>query len=114
MNHGEVMPGPGLETPIRAMETEQAEHAYMNQLRAMPEPMDELREVPHKYNPPTSQQLLSEYEIRIRFLAKGCVISVGCKELAFGSVDSAMTALQDYVNNPKIASDFWKGQFNMV
>ena len=110
MNHGEVMPGPGIETAIRAMETEQAEHAYMNQLRAMPEPT----EVPHKYNPPTKQQLLSEYEIRIRFLAKGCVVSVGCKELAFSSVESAMSALQDYVNNPKIAGDFWKGQFNMI
>ena len=104
------MPGPGLETPIRAMETEQAEQAYINQLRAMPEPT----EVPHKYNPPTKQQLLSEYEIRIRFAHRGCLVSVGCKELAFSSVEEAMISIQEYVENPKGIGDYWKAQFNMM
>lgn len=68
----------------------------------------------HKYNPPTSQQLLSEYEIRIRFLAKGCVVSVGCKELAFSTVDEAMASIRSYVDDPKNVGDYWRGQFNMI
>ena len=96
MNHGEVMPGP------------------QATLRPMPEPINDLTEVPHKYNPPTSQQLLSEYEIRIRFLAKGCVVSVGCKELAFTSIEEAMISIQQYIDNPKGVGDYWKKEFNMI
>lgn len=97
MNNAEVMPGPGTEPAIRPYE-----------------PVPELTEAPPEYNPPTSQQLLSDYEIRIRFLAKGCVVSVGCKELAFSSIEEAMISIQEYVENPKGVGDYWRRQFNMV
>ena len=84
---------------------------YQDGLR-LNEPVPE--PTPHKYNPPTSQQLLSEYEIRIRFLAKGCVVSVGCKELAFSTVDEAMASIRSYVDDPKNVGDYWRGQFNMI
>lgn len=67
-----------------------------------------------KPNSLTSQQLLSEYEIRIRFLAKGCVVSVGCKELAFSSVEEAMSHVQNYVQDPRTIGDYWKKEFNMI
>lgn len=67
-----------------------------------------------KPNSLTSQQLLSEYEIRIRFLAKGCVVNVGCKELAFSSVEEAMSHVQNYVQDPKGVGDYWKKEFNMI
>ena len=84
---------------------------YQDGLR-LNEPVPE--PTPHKYNPPTKQQLLSEYEIRIRFLAKGCIVSVGCKELAFSSVEEAMNHVQNYVQDPKTIGDYWRKEFNMI
>ena len=83
---------------------------YQDGLRAMPEPTENV----HKYNPPTKQQLLSEYEIRIRFAHKGCIVSVGCKELAFSTVEEAMASIRSYVDDPKNVGDYWKAQFNMI
>ena len=104
MNHLE---NPPLEQAVRAMEIDQAERAYVNQLRAT-EP------VPEPSRPLTRQQLLAEYRISIRFLAKGCIVEIGCKEIAFSSVQSAMSAINDYVEDPKKAGDYWRGEFNMV
>ena len=64
--------------------------------------------------PLTKQQLLCEYEIRIRFLSKGCVVSVGCKDLAFSSVEEAMASIRSYIDDPKNVGDYWRGQFNMM
>ena len=86
---------------------------YQDGLR-LTEPVPEPTENVHKYNPPTKQQLLSEYEIRIRFAHKGCVVSVGCKELAFTSVEEAMASIRSYVDDPKNVGDYWRGQFNMI
>ena len=49
---------------------------------------------------PSNQEALREYEIRIRFLHKGCIVSVGCKEIAFEEVSGAMAAINAYVKNP--------------
>jgi hypothetical protein len=103
------MPGPGTQPAVRAIETEQAEQAYVNQLRATePVPVQE------PSRPLTRQQLLSDYKISIRFLSKGCVVEIGCKELAFSSAEEAMISIQEYVENPKEIGDYWRGQFNMI
>jgi hypothetical protein len=81
-----------------------------NRLTAVPEPFPELS----TSRPLTKQQLLAEYEIRIRFLAKGCVVSVGCKELAFGTIQGAMEAIEKYIEDPQNVGDYWRGQFNMI
>ena len=83
---------------------------YANRLTAMPEPIPELS----TSRPPTKQQLLSEYEIRIRFLSKGCVVSVGCKEIAFNTVREAMESIEKYVEDPQNVGEYWRGQFNMI
>lgn len=65
----------------------------MNELvEAVPTPEKEYR--------PTNKEALRHRRIEIRFLDRGCIISVGCKEIAFESVDNAMTELNAYVANP--------------
>jgi hypothetical protein len=44
-------------------------------------------------------ELLREHEINIRFLSIGCNISVGCKSVAFSTVEEGMIALNAYVTN---------------
>ena len=73
-----------------------------------PEPMS------NTPKPPTIQQLLSEYEIRIPFLSKGCVVSVGCKEIAFSTIEEAMKCINNYVENPEAVGEYWREQFNMI
>jgi hypothetical protein len=52
-------------------------------------------------------QLLREYEIAIRFLSRGCVIRVGCKEIAFEDTDNAMNELMEYAKDPYKTSEKW-------
>jgi len=104
-NRGGEIPEQPREQAVRAIETEQR---YQQDLVAV----DQLRENPAK--PSTKQQLLSDYEIRIRFLSRGCIVSVGCKEIAFSTVEDAMLAIQSYIEDPKKAGAYWRGEFNMI
>ena len=61
----------------------------------------------------TDQQVLKEYEIRIQFLDRGCIVNVGCKAVAFSNVISAIEAITEYVNNPKKIAKLWREEFNM-
>ena len=57
---------------------------------------------------PSDKDALSEYEIGIRFLSRGCVIRVGCKEIPFESSELAMKELNEYVVNPYETQKKWK------
>ena len=57
---------------------------------------------------PSRGEALREYEISIRFLNRGCVVSVGCKSIAFESVEVAMNAINDYVANPYEKQKEWR------
>jgi hypothetical protein len=46
---------------------------------------------------PSNQEALQEYEISLRFLSRGCVVRVGCKEIAFEDVNKAMAEINEYV-----------------
>lgn len=46
---------------------------------------------------PSKQECLSQYDISIRFLSRGCVVKVGCKEIPFEDVSNAMAHLNEYV-----------------
>ena len=61
---------------------------------------------------PKKQEILREYEIGIRFLSVGCVISVGCKEIPFRNVSEAMDELNKYVENPYEVGKKWHKLFN--
>lgn len=75
----------------------------LNQTYAVPPPIEETRE----YRPST-QQALTEHRIEIKFLSRGCVVSVGCKEIAFETVDAAMTELNAYVAEPYEMQKKWR------
>ena len=56
-------------------------------------------------------EMLKEYEIRIRFLALGCVVSVGCREVPFTSIAEGMSALNAYVADPDGEGQKWNELF---
>lgn len=60
----------------------------------------------------SKQEILQQYEVRIQFLSVGCIVNVGCKSIAFNSVNEAMKELNDYVENPRESSDKWYKKFN--
>jgi len=99
MNHLE---NPPLDQAIRADYLNQAERAYVNQPRAT-EPVPE----PKEYRP-SNQEVLREYEIRIQFFNRGCIVHVGCKSIAFETVESAMKEVNDYVNNTWESQQRWR------
>ena len=69
----------------------------------MPEPLDG----PQEYKP-SNKEALRNFEIRIRFLDRGCIVSVGCKEIAFENYIEAMAALNAYVANPWEEQQKWR------
>lgn len=75
--------------------------------------MDNLPQTTLTPTEPTIQRFsntyfLQEYEIHIRFMDRGCVVKVGCKEIPFESVEVAMAALNEYVKNPHDSQEFWR------
>lgn len=58
------------------------------------------------------QEQLRDYEIRIKFLSVGMVISVGCKDIPFTSVEEGMAALVAYTQNPHEEAKRWNTIFN--
>jgi len=79
---------------------------YNTDLEA-PEPVLESRLKEEEYRP-SNQQLLQEYEIRLQFLSLGCVVHVGCKSIAFETIESAMVELNEYVNNTYETQKKWR------
>lgn len=57
---------------------------------------------------PSKQECLSQYEINIQFMSKGCVVRVGCKSIAFSDTDHALTELQKYFENPYESQEEWR------
>jgi|688.fasta_scaffold68091_9 hypothetical protein len=73
------------------------------QLESIPEPT---REQPQeKEYRPSKSEMLTNYEIHIKFLNRGCVVQVGCKSIAFTDINEAMTEINEYVTG-----DTWEVQ----
>jgi len=68
-------------------------------------PIQELTKIEYK---PSNQQVLQEYDMRIEFLSRGCIVRVGCKSIAFESVESAMKEINEYVNNAYEIQNKWR------
>jgi len=60
---------------------------------------------------PSRMECLRDYEIGIRFLSRGCVINVGCKQVAFSTIKEAMNAFTDYINDPYATRQIWEKKF---
>jgi hypothetical protein len=69
----------------------------------MPEPTNE----PNEWRP-TRNEALREWEINIKFLNRGCIVRVGCKEIAFEDYTNAMAAINAYVANPWEEQKKWR------
>jgi hypothetical protein len=57
-------------------------------------------------------EILRNYEINIRFLNLGCIVSVGCKNIAFTSIEEAMQEVNEYVANPRLLEQKYNKLFN--
>jgi hypothetical protein len=79
---------------------------YDNNLR-VPEPVLE------KEYRPSNQQVLQEYELKIQFLSRGCIVHVGCKAIAFETIESAMKEVNEYVNNTYETQKKWRKILDM-
>jgi hypothetical protein len=74
------------------------EKAMRQELAVGRESMDQEAKTPEtKEWRPSNQEALQEYEINLRFLSRGCVVRVGCKEIAFEDVNKAMAEINEYV-----------------
>ena len=94
----------------------------MNEVVKMPEPTQVYQEAtsqpePTRYDDgsekyrPSRMECLRDYEIGIRFLSSGCVINVGCKQVAFSTIKEAMNAFTDYINDPYGTRQIWEKKF---
>ena len=45
-------------------------------------------------------EILKNWRIEIQALDRGCIVSVGCKNVAFESIDTAMEMVKRYVDDP--------------
>ena len=83
----------------------------MNELVAASEPDNGMGAKEYTIN--SLNEALTNYEINIRFLSgRGCIISVGCKQIAFEDNQTAMLALNAYVSSPVEESKRWNRIFN--
>lgn len=69
--------------------------------------MTETTEMVKEYKP-RNQDILREYDIKLQFLNRGCVVNVGCKSIAFESVENAMKELNEYVSNAWDVQKKWR------
>jgi hypothetical protein len=81
----------------------------MNDEVMMEQPMEE-RSMAKEYRPSRGESL-REYQINMRFLSVGVVVSVGCKEIAFTTIKEAMEAVNKYVESPYEESKRWREIF---
>jgi hypothetical protein len=85
----------------------QAESARENEeVRAM-DRLDQVNPIQR-----TKQGTLRDYEVAFSFLHSGCTIRIGCKHIAFTTIKEAMTAFNEYVNDPETAREKWFKKFN--
>ena len=49
-------------------------------------------------------EVLKNWEIRIQPLDRGCVVHVGCKSIAFVSIEAAHKEIGRYIENPQLVA----------
>ena len=77
------------------------------ELTEVPQPQVERVSEPKEWRP-SNAEALREFEINIRFLNRGCIVRVGCKEIAFEDHTNAMAAINAYVANPWEEQKKWR------
>jgi len=75
--------------------------------------IDECRPTECEEKPRARMDMLRNHEINIQFFSVGCLIRVGCKTIAFNSVEIAMNELNMYVADPNESVIKWNKVFNV-
>ena len=57
---------------------------------------------------PSNIQCLREYEVSLRFFNRGCLVRVGCQEIAFEKIEDAMKELNEYITNTYDTQQKWR------
>lgn len=52
-------------------------------------------------------QLLKRWSIGIEFFDSGCIVRVGCKTIAFDTVEEALAEIEEYCKDPHAAIKEW-------
>ena len=81
-----------------------------NTEQELPEsPLRSREELAYPQEPKRSNtQCLREYEVTIRFFNRGCLVRVGCQEIAFENIEDAMKELNEYVTNTYDTQQKWR------
>ena len=51
--------------------------------------------------------VLKSYDITMKFMDQGMLISVGCKSFAFSTREEGLTKLNEYLNDPEKVREQW-------
>jgi len=90
------------------------ENQNLNQMAGMPQPTmgypspEQLGLAPKQEYRPSNREILKNYQINIEFLDRGCLVRIGCKSIAFESVERAMIEINQYVANPYEMEKEWR------
>lgn len=76
------------------------------------QPMRDVENVANGIKWKTKQEQLREYEIKLSFLHRGCIVKIGCKSIAFETNEKAVKEISRYVNDPVHVFDEWMKLFN--
>ena len=49
-------------------------------------------------------EILKRWEVSIHALDRGCVVKVGCKSIAFTSIEAAYKEIGRYIENPQLVA----------
>lgn len=82
----------------------------MNQEERIADVLTPYYEAKAKMYEASTQELLMQHDIRIKFLSRGCVIDIGCKSIPFSSTEDAIEELKKYFDNPNETQLRWKTQ----
>jgi hypothetical protein len=61
---------------------------------------------------PSNAESLREYEVSIRFFNRGCLVRVGCQEIAFENIEDARKELNEYLTNTYETKEKWRKILN--
>jgi hypothetical protein len=87
---------------------------YAHDSRPLPEPEQEMPQCPEDLTKPCESQdqrderrkleTLKRWEIGILPLDRGCIVKVGCKSIAFTSIEAAYKEIGRYLENPRLVA----------
>jgi hypothetical protein len=66
-----------------------------------------VEEALYHINQRTKMDLLRDHTVEIRTVSRGCIVRVGCKEVAFSSLEEGLKEVQDFYSDPHKSYTKW-------